>query len=448
MRTWHLAILLATLFSPRATAQFGGPPVPLQASPANQQADAAYVVSVTSGEIAVIRPEPPEVIGTIHVPGGVRRFTASRNGKWVGAVSTGSHRIALIDARTMAEPAVLRTALADGVCLTPDGRELWVTHSPGPLRIYRQADAGWTESGTVEGLEGSDDVLISSDGATCFVATRSGVALVDVTTRRMPPPRTKRGSDRMLLSPDERRLYVRNGLIETIYAVDTKDGSILADLEMNAGIRDLALSPDGSRYTSRLTKTWSQAGPGASRGTGEGAVEIIDCATHEPLVPVRTRGLTGSVAMDEAGKTLFVAHDTDGVQVIDTAERRIVTKLVSPAGPFLLAKWPGRNLVLALNATRTMLISGERRQFTASVPMGQLPLSVCFAGMGDVGGRAFLTKPTVPSAAAPRPRRWPCPRRRRRSRSISPAQKTSTLVRRGPPATASHLRSQSSAPAT
>jgi YVTN family beta-propeller protein len=110
------------------------------------------------------------------------------------------------------------------------------------------------------------------------------------------------GPGKMLLSPDESRLYVANPDADEIEVIDTvRDKEVAAVSMLRPGYRyrgsmpnSLALSPDGTRLYATLG--------------GENAVIVIDVASLEVLGRIPTAWYPSSVTVSADGKTLYVLN--------------------------------------------------------------------------------------------------------------------------------------------
>ncbi|HKJ95745.1 MAG TPA: hypothetical protein VKA32_08970, partial [Gammaproteobacteria bacterium] len=141
---------------------------------------------------------------------------------------------------------------------------------------------------------------------------------------------------RIVLSPDDRRLYTIDAFHGTVNAYDASTGRVLAVVDVAGGPRDLAVTPDGRTLFVNVERA--------------DAVIPIDTSTFDAAAPIPVGDQPLVLAMAPDGSRLYVANfASNDVSVISVASRSTVGAPV-PVGqrPVSIAVTPdGQRLYVA-----------------------------------------------------------------------------------------------------
>lgn len=153
---------------------------------------------------------------------------------------------------------VVKTVLVgeepEGVRVSPDGSLVYVT-SESDHRITVFAAATGEVVARIPVGHRPRDIAFTSAGKRAFVSAEidGSVSVIDVASSRVTatitPPQGSRTMG-VLVSPDDRRLYVSNGRARTISVVDLETLAVRGSVEVGERPWGMALAPDGKRlYT-------------------------------------------------------------------------------------------------------------------------------------------------------------------------------------------------------
>jgi YVTN family beta-propeller protein len=207
------------------------------------------------------------------------------------------------------------SALAAGLGITPDGSTLFVAnYQNDSLSIVNTATRTVTKE-VVFFAPGQTKatgempywpvVLSNSQGGAVKVyvsSQRDGQVLVISPSGSFKVIKVGGEPNRMLLSSDQRRLYVANGDLDEIDVIDTGKDVLKSRISVaRPGYRfkgsnpnSLALSPDGRRLYATLG--------------GENAVAVIDLDSQQVRGRIPTGWYPSSVSVSADGKSLFVVN--------------------------------------------------------------------------------------------------------------------------------------------
>ncbi len=161
------------------------------------------------------------------------------------------------------------------------------------------------------------------------------VLVVNVRTGKIDKaiPTTQKLSHMLVLSPDEKRVYVSNIRSGTISVLDIDDSRLVANLPVGEGVEGLDLSPDGKQL-------WL-----ANRRADE--LLIVDTAALEIIDKVPCPGSPIRVRFTPDGTRVMVSNSQSGdLAVFSVEERRELTRIPMALTPDE-RKGPFQNLELS-----------------------------------------------------------------------------------------------------
>jgi YVTN family beta-propeller protein len=206
----------------------------------------------------------------------------------------------------------------EGVAVTPDGSQVWVTdtgpetggQSLGGITVVSAATD--TVTASVSLPTDPRELAFSPSGRTAYVTSSSGLLVINTATLQVVDTIPGLGDpEDVAVSPDGRTVYVTNtiqGLVDVISArTDTVTGTIKVG-ELPWG---LVLSADGSTLY-------------VADGNSD-AVSVIDTASDTVTDTIPDAGGPVSVSLTPDGSRLWVGGLTSGtVSVFDTADNSLV----------------------------------------------------------------------------------------------------------------------------
>lgn len=187
------------------------------------------------------------------IPGGSdpENFDVSKDGKKLFISNEDISAVSIIDIESgTVEKSFKIGSEPEGVKVSPDGKEVWVT-SEGTGEVSVLDPEKGKIIATIKVGHRPRNIAFLPDGKTAFVNAENdgNVVVVDVTKHKMTKT-IKLGEPGVikpmyvLLSPDASKLYVSTGRGKKVFAINTKDDSILGSVEVGQRPWGMALSPD------------------------------------------------------------------------------------------------------------------------------------------------------------------------------------------------------------
>ncbi|MCC7250896.1 beta-propeller fold lactonase family protein [Hyphomicrobium sp.] len=264
-------------------------------------------------------------------------------------------------AEKTAAPIPLDKAPA-ALVLSSDGAQAYVSHPDiGKVSIVdlgqRRVVSSLTVAGSPFGL------AVAKDGR-LFVGDWNGAHVSVIDTKGQAPPRTVdvgRAPAHLILTPDEKLLFIANRESDSVSVVRTEDLSVAATIAVDRAPFAMALSPDATRlYVGnvqggtvsivdtagfKVTKTRvSGAMPYGAAVTGDGlrlvvtnqqasTVSVIEAKDAPPSV-IKVGGYPEGVAINADGTRAYVANwFSDDVSVLDLESLKEIRRIKCPQGP-------------------------------------------------------------------------------------------------------------------
>jgi YVTN family beta-propeller protein len=178
----------------------------------------------------------------------------------------------------------------EGVRTHPNGETVWVTGETDHDVTILDTKDGKT-LGKVEVGRRPRSLDFNREGSRAYVSSEveGTMAVVDVSNRKVIKTiKFPEGSKPMgvVVSPDDKRIYVSTGRGKTVSVVDAATDSILASVEVGARPWGIALTPDGS-------KLYSGNGPSND-------VTVLDTKTLQVIKKIPAGELPWGVAIGKA----------------------------------------------------------------------------------------------------------------------------------------------------
>ncbi|WP_295557781.1 YncE family protein [uncultured Hyphomicrobium sp.] len=215
-----------------------------------------------------------------------------------------------------------------GIAAAKDGR-LYVGDWNGAHVSVLDAAGGVPEH-RIEVGRAPAHVLLSPDERLLFVANRESDSVSVIRTADLTVAATihvGRAPFAMALSPDAARLYIGNVQDGTVSVVDTGALAVAETLASGAMPYGAAVTPDGTR----LLITNQQASTVAVLGK-----------TDPAATRIKVGGYPEGIAINSLGTRAYVANwFSDDVSVLDLGNLSEIRRIKCPAGPRGVAVWNG-----------------------------------------------------------------------------------------------------------
>ncbi|HYC58735.1 MAG TPA: cytochrome D1 domain-containing protein [Thermoanaerobaculia bacterium] len=301
-------------------------------------ADRLYVSNERSGTIQIIDTSTDRVIGTAKIGDRPRGLALSPDGKRLyAAVSwwrdgkrarTGQERIAAFDAQTLK----LIRDYASGtdpecVAVSTDGARLYISNEDAGTASIIDAGTGKHRATLVVGTE-PEGVTASPDGRWVYVTaeTSNVVTVIDTKQERVaanilvdPRPRVS------IFTKDGSRAWVSAEIGGTVQLVDAKKHRIVKRVRLGPADKPvgMVLSPDEKRLY-------------VATGRGNG-VAVVDTVSMRVIATIPTGVRVWGIALTRDGRKLYAANSlSNTISVINTATNRVVKTIKTDDGPWAL----------------------------------------------------------------------------------------------------------------
>lgn len=187
--------------------------------------------------------------------------------------------------------------------ITADGHTLFVTTNAN--RLYRVDLATKTATDSLDLPATSHHLLLRSDGARLYVATRDGGSVLEVDPSTLAVLRTFTLGGRtqaMAFSPDGTLLYVANETKPLVQTINLTSGVLGDSATLAGGANGIALDVGGSRIFASIIFA--------------GKVQIINRTTMTVDTTIVTGGTPRAVVSDAPRQQIVVANEGGWVDVI------------------------------------------------------------------------------------------------------------------------------------
>lgn len=298
-----------------------------------------YVSNERAGTIQVVDTATDRVVTSARIgdrprglavsPDGRRLYVAVswwRDGKRPRA---GAERIAALDARTL---KTLRDYKAgtdpECVAVSVDGQRLYLSNEDAGTASIVDVKSGAARATLVVGTE-PEGVTASPDGKWVYVTaeTSNVVSVIDAKKERVaanmlvdPRPRVT------IFTRDGTRAWASAELGGSVQLIDAKRHRVLKRVRLGKADKPvgMVLSPDEK-------KLYVAAG----RGNG---VAVVDTVAMKMIAKIPTGERVWGIALTPDGRKLYAANSlSNTISVIDTATQRVVKTIRTDDGPWALA---------------------------------------------------------------------------------------------------------------
>ena len=211
------------------------------------------------------------------------------------------------------------------VAISPDGGLLYVINGqiggPTTVGVIRTADNVTVGQIQIQNY-GQGDIVLSQNGTRLYVATTTGVTVINTFNRLIVADIPVTGIPTGIgLTPDGTRLYVTRNATNTVAVIDTATNTVLQVIPVGiAASYGVAFTPDGRRaYVTNF-------GVSPTPGT----VSVIDTdptsATYNTVIAtVNTEVGSYSATTSPDGSVVYVANASGSLSIIETATNKVIS---------------------------------------------------------------------------------------------------------------------------
>ncbi|HEX6086314.1 MAG TPA: cytochrome D1 domain-containing protein [Thermoanaerobaculia bacterium] len=298
-----------------------------------------YVTNERDGTIQIIDTSTDQIKATAKIGNRPRGMALSPDGKRLYvAVSwwrdgkrprTDRERIAALDATTL-KPVRDYVAGTDPECVavSPNGQRLYLSNEDAGTASIIDVGSGKHRTTLVVGTE-PEGVTASPDGKWVYVTaeTSNVLTVIDAKSETVaanimvdPRPRV------VVFTRDGTRAWASAELGGSVQLVDAKKHRVLKRVRLGKADKPvgMVLSPDEKRLY-------------VATGRGNG-VAVVDTAALRVVGNVPTGVRVWGIALTRDGKKLYAANSlSNSISVIDTATLRVVKTIKTGDGPWALA---------------------------------------------------------------------------------------------------------------
>lgn len=284
-------------------------------------AERVYVLSQAGAALSAIEGEPKKVAWSIGLDKAPAAFVLSPDGLAAYVSHPDLGQVSVVDLETRSVVRRINVGGSPfGVALSANGR-LFV----GDWNGAHVSVVGIQRSGLGKAIEvgrAPAHLLLTPDEKTLFIANRESDSVSAVRTDDLAVVATipvGRAPFAMALSPDVTRLYVGNVQSGDVSVIDAKALSVVDTLTSGAMPYGAAVTPDASR----VLVTNQQAG----------TVSVLSGAGEAPGL-IKVGGYPEGVAVSADGSRAFVANwFSDDVSVLDLQNGSEIRRVKCPGGP-------------------------------------------------------------------------------------------------------------------
>lgn len=298
-----------------------------------------YVSNERAGTIQVIDTATDRVIATARIADRPRGLAISPDGRRLYvAVSwwrdgkrprTGAERIATLDVLTLKGVRDYRGGTdPECVAVSPDGRRLYLSNEDAGTASIVDVNTGQHRATLVVGTE-PEGVTASPDGRWVYVTaeTSNVVTVIDAKTEKVAANIFVDARPRVtIFTKSGTRAWASAEIGGTVQLIDPAKHRILKRVRLGPTDKPvgMVLSPDEKKLY-------------VATGRGNG-VAIVDVAKMRMTAKIPTGVRVWGIAITRDGRKLYAANSlSNTISVIDTATNRVVKNIPTDDGPWALA---------------------------------------------------------------------------------------------------------------
>jgi PQQ-dependent catabolism-associated beta-propeller protein len=298
-----------------------------------------YVTNERDGTLQVIDTATDRVIATARIADRPRGLTLSPDGKRVYlAVSwwrdgkrprTGKERILALDARTLKAVREYPAGTdPECVAVSPDGKRLYLSNEDAGTASIIDTASGRHVATLIVGTE-PEGATASPDGRLVYVTaeTSNVISVIDAKQEKTSANILVDARPRaVVFTRDASKAWATAELGGTVMLIDVRRNRVVKRIRLHRTDKPvgLVLSPDEKRLY-------------VATGRGNG-VAVIDTVAQRVVANVPAGERVWGIAISKDGRKLYAANSlSNTISVIDTASLRVVNTIKTGDGPWGLA---------------------------------------------------------------------------------------------------------------
>jgi len=289
----------------------------------------AYVINRNSNDVSVINTATNTVIATIPVGALPQGIAVTPDGSEVYVSHADAQAVFIID--TLTNTVVDIVGLpnrSQEVEITPDGMKAYVVVQDGnAVAVINTATR--TVTNVIGGFNSPHGIGITPDGTKAYVTnfgpSHSGttVSVIDISTNTIIATiPVGQGPIGVAVTPDGTKVYVANNVTSTVSVINTATNTVIATLPTVGGLIDVEITPDG-------TEAFVTGGPSTT---------IIDTATDTVISSFPLGAVKFAFTSD--GTKIYAPKPLFDVSVIDVASGTSIATIPVGENPVDVAITP------------------------------------------------------------------------------------------------------------
>src|SRR3990170_8404228 len=319
----------------------------------------AYVINRNSNDVSLINTATNTVIATIPVGALPQGIAVTPDGSEVYVSHADAQAVFIID--TLTNTVVDIVGLpnrSQEVEITPDGMKAYVVVQDGnAVAVINTATR--TVTNVIGGFNSPHGIGITPDGTKAYVTnfgpSHSGttVSVIDISTNTIIATiPVGQGPIGVAITPDNTKVYVANNVTSTVSVINTATNTVIATLPTVGGLIDVEITPDG-------TEAFVTGGPSTT---------IIDTATDTVISSFPLGAVKFAFTSD--GTKIYAPKPLFDVSVIDVASGTLIATIPVGENPVDVAITPDITVNLTALCMDEAVSADEMCMACASVNAG------------------------------------------------------------------------------
>ncbi len=297
---------------------------------AASRGDLLVVLNKSDHDVALVDPTTLKVVKKLKTGKGPHEVAISPDGRWAFVTNYGAfglfkpgeppqrepgNSITVID---LDKQSVARTitlegySMPHGIQVSRDGKRFWVTCEENQAVLEVEIANGKIVASWKTGAEISHMVVVTPDEKKLYVANiRSGsVTVIDRASGSVRSIPTGDGAEGIDMAPNGREVWIANRGANTVSVIDVATDSLVANLESGGEfpIRS-QFTPDGKEVLVSNARS--------------NKVVVFDAATRERVADIEVGTMPIGIEITPDGSHAYIANTNDSrVTVIDIKQRK------------------------------------------------------------------------------------------------------------------------------
>jgi YVTN family beta-propeller protein len=318
-----------------------------------------FVAATDSNQVTAIDPSTGQVAQYIPVGTNPIRIAMRPDGLVAFVSNTSDNTVSMIDTQTLAEilPRIPVGRRPQGLAVSPNGKRLYVVHESDNRVFVVNATTGAVIGQVfIPPTTGASakDVLVSPDNRFVYVANyaNGSVDVISAANGSVHSIPAAAGPRRLAITPDGAYVLAADYLGDMVTVVDTSTNSFVKNIPVGHQPRGIAITPDGTKtYVTNVNTLGSVSVIRNSDFTVTSTIPVGDTPWHVIVPPAPNN------------RYAYVSNTGSGVQsssisIIDTTTDLVVKTLGRANGvgngPFWSVVNPNGNKLFISNSRETV----------------------------------------------------------------------------------------------